>query len=187
MSEEIRVRIAPSPSGNLHIGTARTALFNYFKCHTFPESNNGENTRKESYMYVDYSVSCNSARYKTHIAYAAVMILVYPCGSKWRYVSHTEMSSHIIQCTICSLLRFPVPLMYVALLYQHRDILRDQLKLDLEKEHNYPRIGHLVFLVGAYKPVMINIFILDFSNHLCILAPQVTEKGKLNILTVWCR
>ena len=27
--EEIRVRIAPSPSGNLHIGTARTALFNY--------------------------------------------------------------------------------------------------------------------------------------------------------------
>ena len=30
MSEEkVRVRIAPSPSGNLHIGTARTALFNY--------------------------------------------------------------------------------------------------------------------------------------------------------------
>lgn len=26
---EIRVRIAPSPSGNLHVGTARTALFNY--------------------------------------------------------------------------------------------------------------------------------------------------------------
>lgn len=30
MSEEkVRVRIAPSPSGNLHIGTARTALFNF--------------------------------------------------------------------------------------------------------------------------------------------------------------
>ncbi len=29
MTQEIRVRIAPSPSGNLHIGTARTALFNY--------------------------------------------------------------------------------------------------------------------------------------------------------------
>jgi glutamyl-tRNA synthetase len=29
MPEEIRVRIAPSPSGNLHIGTARTALFNF--------------------------------------------------------------------------------------------------------------------------------------------------------------
>ncbi len=27
--DEIRVRIAPSPSGNLHVGTARTALFNY--------------------------------------------------------------------------------------------------------------------------------------------------------------
>jgi len=28
-NNEIRVRIAPSPSGNLHVGTARTALFNY--------------------------------------------------------------------------------------------------------------------------------------------------------------
>ena len=26
---DVRVRIAPSPSGNLHVGTARTALFNY--------------------------------------------------------------------------------------------------------------------------------------------------------------
>ncbi|MEN9274050.1 MAG: glutamate--tRNA ligase family protein, partial [Gloeomargarita sp. DG02_4_bins_56] len=25
----VRVRIAPSPTGNLHIGTARTALFNW--------------------------------------------------------------------------------------------------------------------------------------------------------------
>jgi len=29
MSNKVRVRIAPSPSGNLHVGTARTALFNY--------------------------------------------------------------------------------------------------------------------------------------------------------------
>lgn len=29
MSEVVRVRIAPSPTGKLHIGTARTALFNY--------------------------------------------------------------------------------------------------------------------------------------------------------------
>ena len=29
MSEKVRVRIAPSPSGNLHIGTARPDLFNF--------------------------------------------------------------------------------------------------------------------------------------------------------------
>jgi glutamyl-tRNA synthetase len=29
MASDIRVRIAPSPTGNLHIGTARAALFNY--------------------------------------------------------------------------------------------------------------------------------------------------------------
>ena len=36
--EEIRVRIAPSPSGNLHVGTARTALFNYL----FAKKNGGK-------------------------------------------------------------------------------------------------------------------------------------------------
>ena len=29
MSNDIRVRYAPSPTGHLHIGNARTALFNY--------------------------------------------------------------------------------------------------------------------------------------------------------------
>lgn len=36
--EEVRVRIAPSPSGNLHVGTARTALFNYL----FAKKHNGK-------------------------------------------------------------------------------------------------------------------------------------------------
>lgn len=29
MAKEVRVRYAPSPTGHLHIGNARTALFNY--------------------------------------------------------------------------------------------------------------------------------------------------------------
>lgn len=35
MAEEIRVRIAPSPTGKFHIGTARTALFNYLFARKF--------------------------------------------------------------------------------------------------------------------------------------------------------
>ena len=38
MSDPIRVRIPPSPTGNLHIGTARTALFNWL----FARQNNGK-------------------------------------------------------------------------------------------------------------------------------------------------
>src|SRR5687767_2988550 len=38
MSEKIVVRIPPSPTGNLHIGTARTALFN----HLFAAKHNGK-------------------------------------------------------------------------------------------------------------------------------------------------
>lgn len=37
-AKEIRTRIAPSPTGDLHIGTARTALFNYL----FARQNNGK-------------------------------------------------------------------------------------------------------------------------------------------------
>lgn len=29
MADQVRVRYAPSPTGHLHIGNARTALFNY--------------------------------------------------------------------------------------------------------------------------------------------------------------
>src|SRR3989344_3801289 len=36
-TKPVRVRIAPSPTGYLHIGTARTALFNYL----FAKQNNG--------------------------------------------------------------------------------------------------------------------------------------------------
>ena len=34
---KVRVRYAPSPTGHLHIGNARTALFNYL----FARKNNG--------------------------------------------------------------------------------------------------------------------------------------------------
>jgi nondiscriminating glutamyl-tRNA synthetase len=38
MSSEIRVRFAPSPTGYLHVGGARSALFNYL----FAKHNNGK-------------------------------------------------------------------------------------------------------------------------------------------------
>ena len=38
MKESIRVRFAPSPTGPLHIGGVRTALFNYL----FAKQNNGK-------------------------------------------------------------------------------------------------------------------------------------------------
>ena len=34
-SQDVRVRIAPSPTGNLHLGTARTALYNYLYAKRF--------------------------------------------------------------------------------------------------------------------------------------------------------
>ena len=38
MTKKVRVRYAPSPTGHLHIGNARTALFNYL----FARHNGGD-------------------------------------------------------------------------------------------------------------------------------------------------
>jgi len=53
-----------------------TTLFHYFKCHNFSDSN-------ESYLYLDYSISCHSQRYKSFSLYAFLMIFIYPIGSKY--------------------------------------------------------------------------------------------------------
>ena len=41
MERKVRVRFAPSPTGALHIGGVRTALFNYL----FARQNNNESLR----------------------------------------------------------------------------------------------------------------------------------------------
>jgi len=66
-----------------------TTLFNYFKCHTFYEAQGG----KESYLYLDYSISCLSPRYQGYIAYAVIMIGVYPIGSNF-------IVPHIHSCSL---------------------------------------------------------------------------------------
>lgn len=38
--KDVRVRFAPSPTGTLHVGGARTALYNYLKV-SLPESVDG--------------------------------------------------------------------------------------------------------------------------------------------------
>jgi len=54
-----------------------TIIFRAFRpCHNIGEKYHGSN----SYMYDDYSTSCNSKRYVFIVAYAAVMALVYPIG-----------------------------------------------------------------------------------------------------------
>ena len=55
MSKQVRVRFAPSPTGPLHIGGVRTALFNY----VFAKKNNGgfflriEDTEQKRYDHGD--------------------------------------------------------------------------------------------------------------------------------------
>jgi len=98
-----------------------TVIFNYFKCRSFPEAEHG----KESYLYKDYSVDCNSSRYKMFLWYAIAMILIYPVG---------------------------IPLLYVSLLFNHREILRNSEAMFREASNGYPTTGHLLFLTSAYKP-----------------------------------
>ena len=62
----------------IFVGTSSTLIF-YFKCHTFSVPTGHVS---QSYLYKDYSVSCNSNSYKLYLKFACFMICVYPIGSK---------------------------------------------------------------------------------------------------------
>ena len=114
----IKTRIAPSPTGILHIGTARTALFNYL----FAKQNNGQfflriedtdasRNNQESYDSItnglswlgiawDGDIIYQSKREKIHQSYANALIqkgLAY-----YSYISQEERKQY--KCR--ALLRF---------------------------------------------------------------------------------
>jgi len=103
----------------LSLVAVSTVLFNYFKCRSFPEAAGGE----KRYLYKDYSVDCDSSRYKTLVWYAIAMVLIYPVG---------------------------IPLLYVSLLFNHRKALASRETMFREASHGYPTTGHLLFLTSAY-------------------------------------
>ena len=97
-----------------------TAAFQYFKCHEFPEADVG--TRR--FLYKDYSVDCDSTRYKVYVPYALLMILIYPIG---------------------------IPLFYWLMLSKKKHVLSDEEAVMREASADFPTIGHLTFLTQAYK------------------------------------
>ncbi len=56
-------------------------LFHYFNCARFelPREAGGGFA---AFLYRDYSVDCRGGRYRAFTVYAAVMIAIYPVGSK---------------------------------------------------------------------------------------------------------
>lgn len=93
-----------------------TVIFQYFKCHSF-EASDGE---IHSYLFKDYSLSCEDERYRQHILLAVVMILVYPVG---------------------------IPALYFISCWRWRHILGDEQLLHQERDGGNHHIGHLLFLV----------------------------------------
>lgn len=97
-----------------------TAVFQYFKCHEFPEAEGG--TRR--FLYKDYSLDCDSVRYKRYIPYALLMVLIFPIG---------------------------IPGFYWVLLRKHKVVLSDEMAIAREASEDFPTIGHLLFLTEAYR------------------------------------
>jgi len=77
------------------------------------------------FMFKDYSIDCNSDRYQSWEIYCGVMILIYPIG---------------------------IPSLYATMLWMDRETLRDQDAMDRELLNGFPSVGHIKFLVEAYKP-----------------------------------
>ena len=98
-----------------------TAIINFFKCHEFDVPGEG----RESYMYLDYNISCESDRYRSYVAYAVLMLFFYPIG---------------------------IPLSWSVMLYRKRHTLKDANAMKREAMFGEPKTGHLAFLVESYTP-----------------------------------
>ena len=82
----------------------------------------------QSYLIEDYSVDCNSERYRIFEGFACIMIIIYPVG---------------------------IPAMYYVLLTGSKAILSDPKEMAREAANEkvpFPRVGHLTFLTDSYKP-----------------------------------
>ena len=83
----------------LVIVSASSTIFQYFKCDSFkiPEIDQLDGVKKERYLFVDYSIDCDSAYYLSMRPFAIVMVLIYPVG---------------------------IPVLYFTLLFKNRAVLR---------------------------------------------------------------
>ena len=92
--------------------TTSTTIFRAFRpCDNLGEKYHGS----DSYMHDDYSVSCKSARRVFILAYAALMVLVYPVG---------------------------IPLVSFCLMWRHREKLNPKLDSDfLQKDRKFEEVG----------------------------------------------
>ena len=84
-----------------------------------------DSDEKKRFLSKDLSIDCDSARYRSYLTYVLSMLFVYPIG---------------------------IPLYYFVLLFMRRETLRDNAAMDRELAHDFPTVGHLVFLFQAYKP-----------------------------------
>ena len=94
-----------------------------------------------SYMSADMSIDCGSTRYKNWSVYAGLSILMFPLG---------------------------IPSFYFSLLWSHRTLLTDQDALDAEFANGFPTIGHLNFLVEAYRPSYFLFEVLECFRRLAL-------------------
>lgn len=141
--------------------SSSTAAFQYFKCHEFPEAEGG--TRR--YLYKDYSLDCDSVRYKTYVPYALLMILIFPVG---------------------------IPLFYWIMLRQHKHVLSDEEAVKREATEDFPTIGHLTFLTEAYKSKYYYFEVLECVRRLLLasvvgmLPAEGVVAPTLGILLCFC-
>ena len=99
---------------------ASSKILHFYKCHEFELPDGGS----ERYLWLDYSVDCDSSEYKNYTIYAGIMAFIYPIG---------------------------IPLMYFIMVYRHRRILSDADALATEAAIGHPNTGHIEFLTENYN------------------------------------
>ena len=127
-----------------------TILFRIFKCREFEVPDEGS----QSYLYIDYSVDCSSARYSTAKIFAIVNIAICELGRVNAIYLRVPLSLVISLLYILALFlhyQDPVgiPSLYAVLLYRERGRLSDPVAMEKEEAKGFPKVGYVKFLISA--------------------------------------
>ena len=97
-SDKIRVRFAPSPTGELHLGSARTALFNYLFAKTKENSSKIEDTDHERSHKAHVEQAISSVKWLGFTPDEGIVFQSNRSSLYKKYLSHLLKSGAAYRC-----------------------------------------------------------------------------------------
>lgn len=138
-------------------------IFQSFACETFDDGN--------SYLIADYSINCDTPEHSFYIAYASIMVLIYPVGVPLTYLILLRLEKDKVNPRTELVVRADERDLVSDIVIQHEKIkLRD----------SYEELKYISFLYETYQPRRWYFEIIDCFRRLTLTAiPVLILRGTM--------